>query len=79
MGQILQVANGGNATKTKIMYQAFLSYNQLEEHLLLLTKKDLLRYDENTRTFIPTERGLEFLNIYNHIADIIRYQHNSKN
>ena len=75
MGQILQVANGSNATKTKIMYQAFLSYNQLEEHLLLLTKKVLLRYDENTRTFRTTEKGLEFLKIYNHIEDMIKYEH----
>jgi predicted transcriptional regulator len=41
-GQIPQVANGTNATKTKIMYQAFLGYKQLEEHLLFLTEKGLL-------------------------------------
>jgi predicted transcriptional regulator len=73
MGQILQVSNGSNnATKTMIMYQAFLSYNQLEEHLTLLTKRDLIRYDGNTRTFRPTEKGLEFLSIYNHIEDMIK-------
>jgi predicted transcriptional regulator len=76
MGQILQVANGNNVTKTKIMYQAFLSYNQLEEHLLLLTKKGLLRYDENIRIFRTTEKGLEFLKMYNHIEDMIKYGYN---
>jgi predicted transcriptional regulator len=75
MGQILQVANGNNVTKTKIMYQAFLSYNQLEEHLLLLTKKGLLRYDENIRIFRTTEKGLEFLKMYNHIENMIKYKH----
>ncbi len=78
MGQVLQVANDSNTTKTKIMYQAFLSYNQLEEHLLLLTKKGLLRYDENTRTFRTTEKDLEFLKMYNHIEDMIKYEHKKK-
>ena len=75
MGQILQVANGNNVTKTKIMYRAFLSYTQLEEHLLLLTKNGLLCYDENTRTFRTTKKSLEFLKMYNHIEDMIKYEH----
>jgi len=73
MGQILQVANGSNnATKTKIMYQAFLSYNQLEEHLLFLIKKGLLHYDGNTRTFRTTEKGIQFLEVYHHIEEMIK-------
>jgi predicted transcriptional regulator len=63
--QILEVANGGNAIKTKIMYEMLLSYNQMKENLMLLTEKGLLRYDENTRTFKTTEKGLWFLQIYN--------------
>ena len=74
MAQILQVANGGNATKTKILYQAVLSSNQLKEHLVRLIKKDLLRYDGNTGTFKTTERGLRFLQIYSHIEDMIKEQ-----
>jgi predicted transcriptional regulator len=38
ISQILKVANGGNATKTRIRYKAFLGYNQLKEHLVLLTE-----------------------------------------
>jgi predicted transcriptional regulator len=34
---ILESANGG-ATKTKIMYKAFLSYVQLKEYLAVLEK-----------------------------------------
>jgi predicted transcriptional regulator len=80
MGQILQVANGSsNTTKTKIMYQAFLNYNQLEEHLLFLMKRRLLHYDGNTRTFRTTEKGLRFLELYNHIVEMIKYEHKSKN
>jgi predicted transcriptional regulator len=79
LGQILQVANGSNARKTKIMYQVFLTYNQLEEHLLLLIEKSLLRYDGNSRTFRTTERGLEFLKIYNDLEDMIKYEHKREN
>ena len=34
---ILEAANGG-ATKTKIMYKAFLSYSQLKEYLAMFTQ-----------------------------------------
>ena len=36
VSMILDSANGG-ATKTKIMYNAFLSYNQLKEYLSVLS------------------------------------------
>jgi predicted transcriptional regulator len=45
MSQILEVANGGGLTKTKIMYKAFLSFVQLKEFLTVLTESDLLSYD----------------------------------
>jgi predicted transcriptional regulator len=75
MGQILQVANCSSnyVTKTKIMYQTFLSYNQLDEHLSFLIRKGLLNYDVNTRTFRITEKGLQFLEAYNLLEDMIKY------
>jgi predicted transcriptional regulator len=65
ISQILEAANGGNATRSKIAYKAFLNYDQLKENLMTLTQKDLLRYDKDTRTFKTTEKGLRFLNVYN--------------
>ena len=61
---ILEAANAGGATKTMILYSAFLSYNQLIRLLKLLTESDLLSYDLNSRTFKTTENGLRFLEIY---------------
>ena len=72
ISQILEATNGSSFTKTKIMYKAVLSYNQLKEYLPLLTEKDLLRYDENTQTFRTTGKGLRFLDIYNRIGDMIK-------
>ena len=41
VSMILEAANGG-ATKTKIMYKAFLSYAQLKEYLSLLIENNLI-------------------------------------
>ena len=41
LGNILDATNGG-ATKTKIMYAAFLSYAQLKEYLSLLIDNNLI-------------------------------------
>ena len=40
---ILKCASGG-ATKTKIMYNAYLSYNQLREYLTMLMENELVDY-----------------------------------
>jgi predicted transcriptional regulator len=54
--QILQAANGVNATKYNIMYKAYLSFNQSKEYLSRLTEKGLLGYDSDSQTFKTTER-----------------------
>lgn len=72
IGQILETANGRNVTRSKIAYQTFLNYSQLKENLSALTQKDLLFYDEYTRTFRTTEKGLRFLYTYYLIGDMIK-------
>ena len=46
VGSILKSANGGRANKTKIMYKAFLSFEQLKEYLTVLQDKGLIEYEE---------------------------------
>ncbi|HEX2408519.1 MAG TPA: winged helix-turn-helix domain-containing protein [Nitrososphaeraceae archaeon] len=70
VGNILDAANGG-ATKTKIMYIAFLSYNQLKEYLSVLIENNLLEYLEGTQTFKTTEKGLNFLKMHNAIEELL--------
>jgi predicted transcriptional regulator len=67
--QILEAANGG-ATKTKIMYKAYLSYAQLKEYLSTLIENDLLDYVEGDRTYKTTEKGMKFLRMYAQMAGI---------
>lgn len=57
---ILEAANGG-ATKTKIMYRAFLSYAQLKEYLAMLTQNGLITHDVEEETYQTTSNGIKFL------------------
>ncbi|MDQ3903492.1 MAG: winged helix-turn-helix domain-containing protein [Thermoproteota archaeon] len=72
MSKILEVANGGDATKTKIMYSVFLNYSQLKEYLAVLLESDLLIYDSLMHTFKTTEKGLRFLYTYNQVDHMIK-------
>jgi predicted transcriptional regulator len=76
VGDILQAANessgSGGATRTKIMYKAYLSYAQMKGYLTALTEKDLLRYDLEKERFKITQKGLMFLDIYNQINNMIQ-------
>jgi predicted transcriptional regulator len=72
ISEILDAANGGNATKTKLMYKAYLSFGQIKEYLSVLTENDLLSYDAHTQTFKTTKRGLMFLKAYNQMHDMIK-------
>ena len=71
VSMILEAANGG-ATKTKIMYKAFLSYAQLKEYLSVLTENNLIEYLEGTQTFKTTEKGLNFLKMHNAIEELLQ-------
>ena len=57
---ILEAANGG-ATKTKIMYRAFLSYAQLKEYLAMLTQNGLIARDVEGQTYRTTSNGIKFI------------------
>jgi predicted transcriptional regulator len=51
--------------KTKIMYNAYLSFDQIDkEYLPLLLNRDLVAYDKKTRMYCTTEKGKEFMEKY---------------
>lgn len=60
--RILESATGG-ATKTRIMYKAFLSYAQLKEYLSVLEENGLLAHDKGEQLYKTTEKGMRFLDI----------------
>lgn len=71
VGNILEAANGG-ATKTKIMYKAYLSYAQLKEYLSVLIENDLIEYLDGTLQFKTTEKGLNFLHMHNEMGELLQ-------
>ena len=76
---ILEAANGGVVTKTKIMYTAFLSYAQLNEYLSILIENNLLEYLDGTQTYKTTEKGLNYLKTYNEIGELLQQSNTIKN
>ena len=71
VSQILEAAanDSNGATKTKIMYKAFLSYAQLKDYVNMLVENNLLRYDLDNQTFKTTERDHKFLKTYRQIEE----------
>jgi predicted transcriptional regulator len=69
---ILDAANGGEATKTKIMYAAFLSYEQLKEYLSVLIDNNLIEYSNGTQKFKTTDKGLNYIKTYREIGELLQ-------
>ena len=63
MSQILYTANGHSTAKTRLMYNVFLSYEQLKEYLAILVQSGLIELLEDSQTYKTTEKGLKFLNL----------------
>ena len=79
VAMILDAANEGGETKTKIMYFAFLSYNQVKEYLSILIENNLLEYLDGTHKFKTTEKGLFFLKMHNEIRKLLPQTSTIKN
>jgi predicted transcriptional regulator len=69
VGLLLDAANVGGATKTKLMYKAYLSFNQLKEYLTLLVENGLIEY-ELGQTYRTTEKGMRVLQLQNAMDEV---------
>lgn len=70
VSMVLESTRGGE-TKTKIMYKAYLSYAQVNEYLKFLQENDLLTFEEGSRLYRVTEKGLKFLNTSDELNELI--------
>ena len=71
IAQLLDAASSPT-TKTRMMYKAMLSYEQLKEYLLMLTENDLIGYDKPSQRFTATDKGFQFLKTYEDLSKLIR-------
>lgn len=56
--------------KTKIMYKAYLSHNQLCAHLTELQDNGLLEYRLGEQAYVTTNKGKRYLEIYNTMNEL---------
>ena len=54
------------------MYNSFLSYTQLLYYLDYLCINELLDHDRQNKKYNITAKGLEFLDAYNKMADLLK-------
>ena len=60
-----------SATKTRIMFKAYLSHAQVTEYLKFLQERDLLTFEEGKQIYRVTERGIKFLSTFNELNDLM--------
>ncbi len=70
VAMILDAVRTG-ATKTKIMYKAYLSYTQVKEYLTFLQDNQLIAYEEGTQLYRISEKGYKFIHSYNEISELV--------
>lgn len=75
IAMVLRAASNG-ATKTRIMYGAYLSYAQVKEYLSFLIEKNLITYEEGTGLYKLTDNGVKLLRTYEGISDMISLNSN---
>jgi predicted transcriptional regulator len=63
IADILDVVSG-DAKKTKIMYQANLSYAITQKYLAELTEASLISFKDEKLCYVLTDKGREFLRTY---------------
>jgi predicted transcriptional regulator len=74
INDILEVAKEDGVTKTRIMYKANLSHDQMKYYLRILTENYFLYYDLHTQRFKTTEKGLRVIEAYRRIEDMVKAQ-----
>ncbi len=77
IAEILEIAREG-VLKTQIMYRANLSFTQLNDYLKFMLKNELLEKImlNDKEMYKITEKGLNFLQRYHEIIDLIKTEGN---
>ena len=75
---ILQTATQG-VTKTRMMYAAYLSYQQINDYLEFLLGNDLLQCEKETDLYRVTEKGLRFLSSSSELNELISFKNSELN
>jgi predicted transcriptional regulator len=68
IAHILQsIMNDSALSTSKLMFKAFLTYKQIKDYLPFLLQSELIKYDDKNGSLRITNKGLQFLDIYNRL------------
>ena len=69
---ILKIVNSEKGVvQTRIAHESLMSWKQLRNHLSFLVTVGLIEYQEEDHTFVITQKGKNFLNVYSMIDQLI--------
>ena len=71
VSNILRVIASSKATKTRLMYGAYLSYTQIEEYLDYILQQGLISQEPGTNLYRLTEKGMRYLNLSDEISQLV--------
>jgi predicted transcriptional regulator len=73
VNEILKVAKRG-ASKTRIMYNANLSFKGVNQYLNFMMENELLlkTHDDCKPVYYASEKGLTFINSYNQLVQLLQ-------
>ncbi len=70
ISMILDAVSSG-ATKTKIMYKAYLSYAQLKDYIDFMEKNDLIKCEVGAQVYRITEKGIKLMRLCEEVGCMI--------
>ena len=71
VSNILRVVANGKATKTRLMYGAYLSYTQIEEYLDYVLQQGFISQIPDTNLYQLTEKGMQYLNLSDEMSQLV--------
>ena len=71
LSNLLRVVASGKATKTRLMYGAYLSYTQIEEYMDYVLQQGLISQVSQTNLYQLTEKGMQYLNLSDEMSHLV--------
>jgi predicted transcriptional regulator len=71
ISSILDLLNGHPLRQSNIIQKSGIAYDQAKEYMTLLTRCDLLSYNEQDLTYKTTAKGLHYLSLHNRMSELL--------
>ena len=80
VASILQSAarEGGGIGVTRLMYNSFLSYNQVSQYVKIIKENGLLNYDSSTGKYTISAKGSKYLELHSKMDKMLHGDRNNE-